>query len=214
MRGAVFFDVDGTLVYGTSSSQHLAGYLGHADSLRELEDAYATKGMHNSEVAVHDARAYAGRTAADLRPWLQELPLVSGIQEVVGWCREQDLAPYLATLAWEPVGRYLCDTYGFAGACGPCLALVDDAYTGEVRKHFTEFDKRDFGLRTAADLGLRASDCAAVGDSRSDLPLFAEVGFSVGFNATQAVQEVATVSLSGADLRAVLEPLEGWLSGK
>lgn len=214
MRGAVFFDVDGTLVFQTSSSQHLASYLGHAETLRDFEDAYATKGMHNSEVAVHDSLAYAGVTATDLHPWLRELPLVAGIQQVVDWCQEHDLVTYLATLAWEPVGHYLCETFGFAGSCGPSLAHVDGTYTGEVSAHFTEFDKRDFALQTAMRLGLDMSDCAAVGDSRSDLPLFREVGFSVGFNADQAVQAIATVSVGGPDLGAVVGPLEAWLNSR
>lgn len=41
VRGAVFFDADGTLVPDSSSSQHLAGYLGHLDVLRRAEDDYA-----------------------------------------------------------------------------------------------------------------------------------------------------------------------------
>jgi phosphoserine phosphatase len=63
----------------------------------------------------------------------------------------------------------------------------------------------------AADLGLPVSACAAVGDSRSDLPLFAEVGFSIAINADEALRAVATASVAGADLRAVVEPLERWL---
>ncbi len=123
-----------------------------------------------------------------------------------------EVAPYLATLAWEPVGRFLCDEFGFAGACGPVLAQEDGVYTGGVERHVDEFDKRDFALRVAADLGLPASACAAVGDSRSDLPLFTDVGFSIAFNAGEALRAVATENVVGADLRAVIEPLGRWLS--
>lgn len=212
MRGAVFFDVDGTLVYKTSSSQHLAGFLGHADALGQLEEAYASGTAHNSEVALHDARAYAGHSEAHLRPWLQQLPLIAGIQEVVDRCRELDLAPYLATLAWQPVGRYLCDSFGFDGACGPCLAETDGAYTGDVAMHFTEYDKRDFAMSTADELGLDPAACIAIGDSRSDVPLFAEVGLAIAFNATPSLRAVASAAVDGPDLRAVLPIIEDWLN--
>lgn len=76
MRGAVFFDVDGTLVPHTSSGQHLAELLGHAEVVREAEAGY-----------------------------LESLPL--------------------ATLAWEPVGAYLCDRFGFDRYCGPRLEVID-----------------------------------------------------------------------------------------
>ncbi len=210
VRGAVFFDVDGTLVPGTSSSQHLAGYLGHLDVLRRAEDDYAEGRMDNGAVSSLDARGWRMRPEADVVRFLMDLPLVAGILEVVAWCRRNELAPYLATLAWEPVGRYLCDRFGFDGACGPTLEVQGGRYTGEVRTHFDEFDKRDFALRVADGLGLSYSACSAVGDSRSDLPLFAEVGFPVAFNASPAVQAVAAASVDGPDLRAVLAPLAGW----
>ena len=214
MRAAVFFDVDGTLVPGTSSSQHLATYLGHLDSLRIAEDAYAAGTMDNREVSVLDARGWHQRTEAEVREFLADLPLVEGISEVVEWCSANEVAAYLATLAWEPVGRYLCARFGFAGACGPRLCQRDGAYTGTVEQHFDEFDKRNFALQTAASLGLPPLGCAAVGDSRSDLPLFAEVGCSVGFNASEAVRAVATASVGGSDLRAVLGPLGDWLDNR
>lgn len=210
----MFFDVDGTLVPRTSSSQYLAGSLGHLEVLRDAEDAYADGRMDNRQVSVLDAAGWRGCTPDQVRALLADLPLVTGIHEVVAWCREHDVAPYLATLAWEPVGRFLCEEFGFAGACGPVLAVRDGAYTGGVEGHLDEYGKRDFALRTAAGLGLPASACAAVGDSRSDLPLVADVGFSIAFNAGAALRAVATESVVSADLRAVVEPLARWLGAE
>ncbi|WP_433795904.1 hypothetical protein [Actinoplanes sp. CA-252034] len=60
VRGVVFFDVDGTLVPGTSSGQFLAGLLGHAPVVREAEAAYAAGTLTNQEVSVLDARGWRG----------------------------------------------------------------------------------------------------------------------------------------------------------
>lgn len=211
VRGAVFFDVDGTLVPGTSSSQHLASYLGHRDVLQRAEDDYAEGRMDNREVSLLDAQGWQGRSERDIERYLADLPLVDGIADVVTWCRDQDLAVCLATLAWEPVGRHLCRRFGFAGACGPRLTQRGGTYTGGVAEHVDEFDKRDFAVRTAADLGLPLTACAAVGDNRSDLPLFAAVGFPVAFNADSGARAVAATSVEGPDLRAVLPALAEWL---
>ena len=210
-RGLVFFDVDGTLVPRTSSGQHLAESLGHADAVREAEAGYAAGTLSNQQVAVLDARGWQARNPAQVRGFLESLPLVEGVEETVGWCRRQGLAPVLATLAWEVVGAYLCDRFGFDRACGPRLTVVDGVYSGEVAEHFDENDKRDFALGVAAELGVAPRHCAAVGDSRSDLPLFAEVGMAVAFNATPAARAAATASVSGDDLRAVLPVLATWL---
>lgn len=104
MRGVVFFDVDGTLVPGTSSSQHLAGSLGHLAALANAEDEYAAGRMNNQQVSVLDALGWRGQTPSNIDEYLQDLPLVDGVAEVVSWCGEHDLVAYLATLAWQPVG--------------------------------------------------------------------------------------------------------------
>lgn len=210
-RGVVFFDVDGTLVPRTSSGQHLADLLGHGAVVRDAEARYAAGAMTNQEVSVLDARGWASRTPAEVRDFLTGLPLVDGIADTVDWCRRHDLAPILATLAWRPVGAYLCDRFAFDRACGPTLEIIDGRYTGAVAEHFDEVGKRDFALSVAGDLGVPPSRCAAIGDSRSDLPLFAEVGLAVAFNATRAVRAAAHTSATGTDLRAVLPPLTAWL---
>ncbi|PPK92216.1 phosphoserine phosphatase [Kineococcus xinjiangensis] len=207
----MFFDVDGTLVPQTSSGQHLADLLGHADVVREAEAGYAAGTLSNQEVSVLDARGWAGWTPAQVRGFLESLPLVDGIAETVSWCREQDLAPVLTTLAWEPVGTYLCERFGFTHASGPRLHVMDGRYSGEVAEHFDETGKRDFAVRVAAELGVAPGRCAAVGDSRSDLPLFAAVDLAIAFNATPAARAAAHAEAQGGDLRAVVPLLSTWL---
>jgi len=208
VRGAVFFDVDGTLVPQTSSGQHLADLLGHAEVVRQAEAGYAAGTLSNHEVSVLDARGWAGQTPTQVNGFLGSLPLVDGITATVAWCRENDLAPVLATLAWEPVGTYLCERFGFLRASGPTLEVIDGRYSGEVAEHLDEEGKRDFALTVAAELGVPPARCAAIGDSRSDLPLFAAVGLAIAFNATPAASAAAHAEARGGDLRAVV-PLLG-----
>ena len=210
----MFFDVDGTLVPQTSSGQHVAELLGQADVVREAEAGYAAGTLSNQEVSVLDARGWAGRTPAQVRGFLGSLPLVEGIAETVAWCREQELAPVLTTLAWEPVGTYLCERFGFTHASGPVLEVVDGHYSGEVAEHFDEAGKRDFALTLAAELGVAPASCAAIGDSRSDLPLFAAVGLAIAFNATPAARAAAHAEAEGGDLRAVVPLLSTWLDAQ
>lgn len=119
--GAVFFDVDGTLVPGTSSSAFLAGFLGHRDELTAAEDAYTRGAMDNRQVSELDAAGWAGVPEGWVAGWLDGLPLVPGITETVAWCRRNGLAPVLATLAWSPVGAHLSERFGFDAFSGPRL---------------------------------------------------------------------------------------------
>lgn len=208
----MFFDVDGTLVPGTSSSVFLAGFLGHRDELARAEDAYATGALDNRQVCDLDAAGWAGSSERQVAGWLDHLPLVSGIPETLAWCRQNGLVPVLATLAWSPVGTYLTSRFGFHAFSGPLLESADGRFTGRVGRHFDEYDKRDVALAQARELGLTPELCAAVGDSRSDLPLFASVGLSVAFNASAGAREAASVAVDGSDLRAVLPALSRLVS--
>lgn len=126
------------------------------------------------------------------------------------WCQQRDLAPILGTLAWAPVGSYLQRRFGFAAVCGPRLAMIDGRFIGLVERHFDEYDKRDFVLRFADENRLAHDHCAAIGDSRSDAPLFMSVGFSIAFNASRELQSVASASTTSDDLLEILPLLEGW----
>lgn len=202
----MFFDVDGTLVPGTSSSV-LAGFLGHRDELARAEDAYAAGELDNRRVSELDAAGWAGVPVQRVARRLDELPLIPGIAETVAWCRGHGLAPFLATLAWSPVGSHLSRRFGFHGSAGPRLETAGGACTGQVARHFDEYDKRDAALSQARRLGMDSGSCGAIGDSRSDLPPFASVGLSVAFNASAGARAAATVSVDGGDLRSVLPAL-------
>lgn len=167
--------------------------------------------MDNRAVALLDAAGWQDVPSERVAKLLEGLPLVEGIADVVAWCRDRGVAPYLATLAWEPVGRLLCERFGFDGACGPAVERRGDTYTGVVERHFDEFDKRDFALATAASLAVPLSLCAAVGDSRSDVPLFEQVGFSIAFNANPQVQARASACAGGSDLRVIIPLLDAWV---
>ena len=91
--------------------------------------------------------------------------------------------------------------------------FVDGRYTGDVECTFDEYDKLAWAAAVAADAGVTLSACAAVGDSRSDLPLLASVGLSIAFNASPAVRAVAAHVVDGDDMTAILPHLRTWLDG-
>jgi phosphoserine phosphatase len=84
----------------------------------------------------------------------------------------------------------------------------DGRLTGEVVAHFGEHDKpryvRDYGRRH----GIEFDQTVAVGDSRSDLPLFREVGRAIALNATEDARSAAHVAVDSDNLRDVLSHIE------
>lgn len=127
MGRVVFFDVDGTLTAaGTpSTGAFLAGHKGDFERAAAAESAYARGEMTNQQVSDVDATGFAGLPTARVDAWLDELPLIGGIDVVVGHCRQRDWLPVLASLAWTAVTEHLARRFGFALSGGPELEAVD-----------------------------------------------------------------------------------------
>jgi phosphoserine phosphatase len=52
-------------------------------------------------------------------------------------------------------------------------------------------------------------ECAAIGDSRSDIPLFQHVGLAIAFNGSEAARAAAHVAVDSQDICDVLTYLTG-----
>lgn len=209
-RGIVFFDIDGTLVPSMSSSSFLAKRLGHAPALDAAEQRYAECELTNEEVSVIDAEGWRGTPTSTVAAWLEELPLIAGIDAVVAWCTEHDVEPVLASLAWQPVAEAIAKRHGLTANGGPRVQVVGTDYDGTVAEHFDEYDKRDRALQLAAERGVSIDQCCAIGDSRSDLPLFDALPASLALNASGAARAAASAAIDTDDLRDVIPWLEAW----
>jgi phosphoserine phosphatase len=209
-RGIVFFDIDGTLVPSMSSSSFLAKRLGHEHALDAAEQRYAEGELTNEEVSVIDAEGWRGTPTSTVAAWLDELPLIAGIDAVVAWCVERDVEPVLASLAWQPVGEAIARRHGFTANGGPRVHVVGSDYDGAVAQHFNEYDKRDRALQLAVERGVPIDHCCAIGDSRSDLPLFDALPASLALNADAMARAAASVAVDTKDLRDVISWLETW----
>lgn len=206
----VFFDIDGTLVPTGSTSSFLAARLGHQHDLDRAEEQYARGELSNQEVSAIDARGWTGAPTATIDRWLEDLPLINGVDAVVSWCRRHQIEPVLASLAWQPVSTSIARRYGFTPNGGPRVAVSGSTYDGTVAEHFDEYDKRDRALALAIERGLSADKCCAIGDSRSDLPLFEAVPASLALNAGDAARDAATAAINTLDLTEILGWLQGW----
>ncbi len=71
------------------------------------------------------------------------------------------------------------------------------------------FDNKDQVMsEIAKELGLSLDQCAAVGDSRNDIPMFQVAGFSVAFNPTHdEVAQAATRVIKSENAMDLLAPL-------
>ncbi|MFI5937772.1 HAD family hydrolase [Actinoplanes sp. NPDC051494] len=200
----IAFDLDGTLLRGTSASLVIARSMGTLAAVEELERAYTAYEIDNVEFATREARLFAGLTADDIRHHLRDAPWIGGVAETLDTLAEQGAQLLLATLAWTFAGEQLPHAYRFAALSGARMEYVDGRLTGRVGAHISEDGKLDFVEQWCAEHGYKLGDVAAVGDSRSDVPLFRAAGTAVAINASEAARQAAGHFVDTEDLRDVL----------
>ncbi len=192
----------------------MADRFGHSDVLMDLENRYAAGEISNRDVAEATACHYRGYSRRDIEACLITAPWIQGIRETVGILQTKGIPSLLCTVTWRFAARVVAEQFGFCGYSGTEMDEDEKGnLVGTVSRHFDEFDKREFVARYCTSHGIDASEVVAIGDSRSDIPLFGWVGFSIALNATAVARTAASSVLDTNDLRDVLSVVPGFLVG-
>lgn len=199
------FDLDGTLVPNTSSGGFLAEKLGHAEAMHAAEARYSAGLVGNDYVSTMDGSHYKGLNKQQIFNWLEDIPQIAGIAETVAALQKQQIPCVICTLAWEFVAEFFAQRYGFEAWSGPRIGLDNNGqFTGLVEHHFNEFDKPIF-IQNQCDLrGIAMANVFHIGDSRSDIELFKQAGFSIAINATADAVAAARTELKTENLTEAL----------
>ncbi|MDQ0951050.1 phosphoserine phosphatase [Streptomyces phaeochromogenes] len=198
------FDLDGTLLHGTSAPVEISRQLGLEAETVALDEAigagligppeYATQvhALWRDLTEVHVATAFASA------PWLE------GIQDV--WADIRGSGDYSAVVSLSPsffverlTGWGAHAAYGSRFPAVPFTEPVDPAGILSAAAKVRIAD------RLCAEFGVARADCVAYGDSMSDRDLFGVVPVSVAVNADRHVEGLATHSYVGRDLRGAYE---------
>ncbi len=200
----VVFDLDGTLLRGTTVSLLLAQWLGQAAAIAELERAFHAHEISNGVVADTSAGWLAGKSVAEAWRVLEDGSWIDGMAETFQVLTTAGVSLLLGTITWSFAAEMLRERYGFAAVSGTEMQAPDGVLSGVVSRYFDEHDKLRFVEDWCAQNGYSMSQVAAIGDSRSDVPLFHRAGISIALNATPDARAAATHVLDTEDLRDVL----------
>jgi phosphoserine phosphatase len=207
LHRVVVFDLDGTLMRREASSGVLAYAIGQGSAYRALELLYDAGDVSNAEVTDRQAAWFAGLALADVDRTLQHGPWIKGLGETLAALANAGCRLLLATLAWRFVADMLAERYPFDAVCGAEMAIHNATLTGTVDRYFDEHDKLKFVACWCADNGYSLEDVVAIGDSRSDIPLFRHAAASIALNATDEARAAARQVIDTDDLRDLLPML-------
>jgi HAD superfamily hydrolase (TIGR01490 family) len=207
--GAAFFDLDKTLMQGSSAFQFArAAYRNGLLSRRRLAaDAWANTRFRLRGATDEDSLALRQRIATGLSGSrvldLQRLgpDVLAGVlprlypRMLAVAYAHQDAGrrAYITTAASQELAEILARVISFDGAIGSELSeVVDGVYTGRVTGLFAyNTGKADAIRQLAAREGIDLDQSYAYTDSVSDLPMLEAVGHPVAVNPDRALAAIA-----------------------
>jgi HAD superfamily hydrolase (TIGR01490 family) len=207
-RGAAFFDLDRTLIAGSSTYQfgraaYRAGLMSRRQMARDIWEhlVFRLKGSTDSGTDAVKARIgqlLAGARVRDLQrlsPTVLAgvLPRLYPRMLELAYAHQDAGRPvFICTAAAQEMAELLALVLTFDGAVGTVAEVVDGVYTGREGGPFNYREGKAQAIRELAereDIDLAAS--YAYSDSESDLPMLRLVGHPVAVNPDAELARVA-----------------------
>jgi phosphoserine phosphatase len=192
------FDMDGTLLHGTTAPLLLASALGGGDGLAVLEERFATGAMTALEFG-RELHAMWGVVAPEIaQQAFSAAPVLDNLPQVLADIRAGGERACLITMSPDYFAEQFLD-FGFDAVFAsrfPRDANVPLDETGILEPR----DKPRLAARFCEEHSFRLRDAVAYGDSMSDVLLFREVGVRIAVNADHHLADLADVAIDGTDL--------------
>lgn len=207
-RGAAFFDLDRTLMTGSSGiffakAAFQSGMISRARLVRDVYEnlRFRLRGSTDERadsvrlrvgqliegVPVRDLERLAPRVLAGVLPRLYPQMLARAYEH-----QEQGRRVYIVTAALQEMADLLARVLVFDGGVGSRLEVCEDRYTGRAAGPFNYREGKVVALRELAErerIDLAIS--YAYSDSESDLPMLRAVGHPVVVNPDRELTRIA-----------------------
>ena len=205
---AHIFDMDGTLLRGTSAPVLVAAALGRGDSLVELEERFAA-GAATAVDFAHALHEMWGVVSAEVaQRAFAAAPLLANIRDVVADIHLHGERACLITMSPDYFAEQFLE-FGFDSVFASRFprsaelaldesAILDPEAKPRLAAHF------------CAEHGADLRDAVAYGDSMSDVFLFREAGLRVSVNGDHHLAELADIAVEGEDLMLAYSAARRW----
>ena len=207
-RGAVFFDLDKTLIEGSSAihfarASYRAGVMSRSQLARDLwaNVRYRLEGSTDEGTEALRDRvldAIAGQRVVDLARLTPDvlagiLPRAYPEMLREAWAHQDAGRPaYIVTAASQEMAEMMAHVLIFDGGIGMRSEIADGRYTGRPDGPFTYREGKAEAIRRVAEReGIDLAASYAYSDSESDLPMLRLVGHPVAVNPDAELRRVA-----------------------
>jgi len=193
------FDMDGTLLAGSTANLEVARRLGTLPELHALEARFAAGELDTRGFAAAIHGLWRALTPADVAAAYAAGPWLTGIQDVCADIRSRGEHSAVITMSPDFFAHHLLEL-GFDDVVASRFPALPFTAPLDPAAILTPADKVTIADRLRARHGLGQDRCVAYGDSMSDAPLFRHLRNTVAVNADHHLTEIAALHYSGGDL--------------
>jgi HAD superfamily hydrolase (TIGR01490 family) len=207
-NGAAFFDLDKTLIEGSSAihfgrAAYRAGMMSRRQLVRDLWANVRFRMQGSTDEGTEELKrrvldSIAGRRVEELARLSPDvlagvLPRLYPEMLAEAWGHQDAGRPvYIVTAASQELAEMLAHVVGFDGGIGFRSEVRDGHYTGRAAGPFTYRSGKAEAVRQIAERdGIDLSESYAYSDSESDLPMLRLVGHPVAVNPDDELRTVA-----------------------
>lgn len=183
--GLLVFDMDGTLLLGTTANLELARILGAEGMVLELERSYHAGIIDNHTYASRILDMYSQLSADHVEDAFRRAPKLNGLRELVGWAQARGVAVAVLTTGPEFFASKFTEHFQFDHVLGGVFPVHEGTIEMSSCNVLRDADKPERASELCERLGVRTSRCIVVGDSRSDVPLFGAFKNSIALNCNE-----------------------------
>ncbi len=210
------FDLDGTLTRERSAWEYIHRRLGVWEGYAEkFQEAFLRGEITYDRFCQLDALVWKGMKASEVKKILMETPLHGGIGDLVGYLRAKGVKLGIISSGLSFLSDWIKERYGFDYAVANELGVTDGILDGRIKIQ-VQYDQKGKWVREARRRFKAGKDeVLAVGDSTGDIPMFRMARVAIAFNSrSPELEAVATASIRGGDLRALIPALAPYLGPK
>jgi len=209
-RGLVAFDLDGTLVRIWSAWSWIHKLLGTVEAAKPYADLYHAGEIDYARWAELDVELWHGVPLQHIEEAVDDgLVFIPNVKALVDKLHSYRLKTAIISSGLAIFAKRTQKTLGIDISKANKLVTDEDGNICGVEVHVA-FDNKDQVLKEIAqETKLSLLQCAAVGDSRNDIPMFKIAGFSIAFNpTTEDVANAATTIIRSDNALDLLPPLQ------
>lgn len=199
------FDLDGTLIHGTTTLLHVGRHLGHDREFADLVDGYESYALTNREATACAALRFRGMTRSDLKALMAGVPVLDNLARGVEVLHQNAVTVRISTVSFAFAAEWFAEEYDFDAVAGVRLEFDQRGRaTGRVLAHCDASTKARDIEQAAREQGVPTDAVFFCGDSRSDLKAFEQVGFAVAVNGTADAVAAADAAIDTSDFLDVV----------